>query len=99
MKAEFTQFNNKDTWVKGTVGGYNFEAKLYDNVSKFGINNGRVSKLAIWDEDYREEYENFDEACVVVYERGWELEPFDDDDIECYNAVMELLENSPKRFS
>lgn len=48
IKAYFTKFDNKSNWVDGMVGKYNFQAKLFDTGSIFGINDGRVSKLAIY---------------------------------------------------
>ena len=89
MKAKFTEFNNKDAWVEGKVGCYEFSAKLFDEGSEFGINEGRVSKLTI---------SNKNCDCIVNYNRGWDIKPKAKDE-EYYNAVMELLENAPKRFS
>ena len=87
IKAEFTRFDNSSNWVSGKVGPFTFEAKLFDEGSVFGIKKGRVSKLDIRD----------GHGCVVNFDRGWdikhskEVKPY-------FNAVMELLENSPKRF-
>jgi len=88
IKAEFTKFSKKDNWVKGIVGDYKFEAKLFDEPSMYGINDGRVSKLSITDKQNN---------WVINYDRGWDIEvtkktkPY-------FDAVMELLEKSPKRF-
>lgn len=89
MKAEFTEFNNNDNWVEGKVENYEFGAKLYDEGSEWGIDGGRVSKLTIADEN---------DNWICNYDRGWDIKP-EEKDIECYNAVIELLENAPKRFS
>lgn len=89
MKAEFTEFDNNDNWVYGKVEKYEFGAKLYDSSSEWGINKGRVSKLSITDEN---------DDWVCNYDRGWDIEP-EEKFIKYYNAVMELLENAPKRFS
>lgn len=99
MKVKFTKFDNTDNWVKGKCGKYNFEAKLYDEVSCYGIDDGRVSKLSIWDEKVRKRKDcrGFIDACVVNYDRGWDIEP-NDDVVEIYAAIMETLESSPKRF-
>ena len=88
MKAEFTDFNTNSNWVEGVCGEYRFQAKLFDEGSEFGIDEGRVSKLAIQDA-------NGD--WVVNYDRGWDIEPIEQYK-DCYTAIMELLENSPKRF-
>jgi hypothetical protein len=95
--AEFTKFENDTNWCSGTIGEYSFEAKIFDEGSMFGIKNGRVSKLSIWDEKIRQEKQNFLAACLVNYDRGWDIKPTKD--IKPYfKAVMKLLENAPKRF-
>jgi hypothetical protein len=96
--ATFTEFTNKSNWVYGKVDKYDFEAKLFDVGSIFGINDGKVSKLFIWEQKVREKLHDFLGACVVIYDRGWGLEPTDKIK-PYYDAVMELLENSPKRFN
>ena len=88
MTAELTDFTTESNWVKGKVGDdYWFEAKLYDSGSSFGIDDGRVSKLRI-------RYKGGD---VVNYDRGWDIRPTKTHK-PAYNAIMSLLENSPKRF-
>lgn len=54
----------------GTIepGGYKFDVLAYPEPSVHGIDNGRISKLHIWD--------GHGEA-IVEYERGWSV---DDDD-------------------
>ena len=101
IKAVFTNFGTESNWVQGTVEGdgrkFTFEAKLFDNGSEFGIKEGRVSKLAVSDPVVREQTKNYGESCVVEYDRGWGMRP--KKEIKPYfNAIMELLENSPKRF-
>lgn len=97
ISAVFTKFESGTNWCDGTVGKYNFQAKLFDYGSDFGIDEGRVSKLSIWNQAVREEKQDFLEACIVNYDRGWDIKP--EGDTEPYfNAVMELLENAPKRF-
>ena len=50
-------------WVIGFVNGFEFEAKVYDLGSIYGIDEGRVSKLAIYRDKPR--------GAVVDYDRGW----------------------------
>lgn len=95
--ATFTKFARGENWVKGTVGQYNFEAKLFDEGSAFGIKKGRVSKLAIWDDKVRFAKQDFFAACVVNYDRGWDIKPSKENE-PFFNSVMELLENAPKLF-
>lgn len=60
-------------WTFGTVrradGGetYVFQAKHYDDPSRFGIDGGRVSKLCIRRDGVAKD--------VIAYERGWLVEP------------------------
>jgi len=97
LNTVFTKFEDNTNWCDGNVGDLNFQAKLFDVGSTFGINDGRVSKLAIWDEKIRRKEQNFFAGCVVNYDRGWDIEQTDE--IKPYfDAVMELLENAPKRF-
>jgi hypothetical protein len=98
MKAEFTKFHIGDNWVKVIVGNYTFSAKLFDEGSVFGINEGRVSKLMIWDEQIRYEKLDIFEAAIVNYDRGWDIKPETEEQIAIFDAVMDLLENSPKIF-
>jgi hypothetical protein len=97
ITAEFTEFKNGTNWCSGKVGKYSFSAKLFDIGSTFGIKNGRVSKLAIWDETVRQKEQNFFKACVVNYDRGWDIKPKKEIKV-FFDAVMKLLENAPKRF-
>ncbi|MDF2700916.1 MAG: hypothetical protein K0Q49_2480 [Haloplasmataceae bacterium] len=94
MEVKFTNFPDGSNWVKGTADNdqYAFESKLFDEGSDFGINGGRVSKLTIW------KGEKFTWDNVVVnYDRGWDIEP-EDDYKKLFDAVINFLENSPKRF-
>ena len=96
MEAIFTKFDNESNWVKGEIGKYTFSAKLFNEGSTYGINDGRVSKLSIYDEKVRREKSNFFASCIVNYDRGWDIEP-SEENMEVFEAVMELLENSPER--
>ena len=64
-------------WVEGNIvvqnedyqwlSGYSFSAKVYDTPSRYGINNGRISKLYVRDVSTITE--------VIGYDRGWYCEP------------------------
>lgn len=96
-KAELISFPFDSNWVSGTVGDYTFEAKLFDDPSTYGINNGRVSKLSIYSEKKRIETGNFFAACIVNYDRGWDIKP-SKENRPYFKAVMRLLELTPRRF-
>jgi len=81
MKARVTKVL-EDNWVKGKVGDYSFEVKIFDECSKYGINRGRISKLTLRDET--------GEHCLINYDRGWDIEP-DDEYLEHYEAIINLL--------
>ena len=60
------KFNEKDlAWKDGTSGKYQWQAKVYDEGSDYGINGGRVSKL--WMKDTKSG------EVVVEYDRGWSI--------------------------
>ncbi len=75
--------NKGNGWVSGTCGDYNFEAKVYNEGSVYGINNGRVSKFTMYDED---------KNWLVNYDRGWDIEP-DEEIYNCYTNLIKTLEN------
>lgn len=56
---KLTSFSNDSNWVRGKVDDLDFCAKLYDEPSRFGIDDGRVSKLWV--------------DGVVNYDRGWDF--------------------------
>lgn len=83
------QITSRDLWVTGTIEGYNWEAKVYDEPSKFGIDGGRVSKLTIWNENIRKK-RNLSRASIASYDRGWDINPKNQ---RIYLALIDFLEN------
>lgn len=64
-KIKLNYFPNDSNWVGGTIEDLEFEAKVFDEPSKYGIYGGKVSKLII--------------DGIANYDRGWEFgedEPF-----------------------
>lgn len=53
--------NAGNGWYTGRVDDYEIEAKVYDRPSRFGINEGRVSKLYLY----------MNGAQVWAYDRGY----------------------------
>lgn len=76
-------------WVSGVVdnGDYGFQAKVFDEGSIYGINEGRVSKLSIWEGEWQGL-----SHCFVNYDRGWDIEPNTETHKEVYQAVIQFLE-------
>ncbi len=99
LKAEFTKFEMGENWCEGVVGDFFFQAKSFDVGSDFGINGGRVSKLSIKRKETVGNGRDWFEGVVVNYDRGWDIKPKKQKGVrKAFNAVMELLENAPKRF-
>ena len=67
-------------WSEGTIGvpasvagkptAVHYWVKHYKNPSKYGINNGRISKLTI----------KIAGKITANYDRGWDIEPAEDDE-------------------
>ena len=52
-------------WKFGMINGYEYEAKVFDLGSEYGINGGRISKLFV----------KKDGRVVINYDRGWDVRP------------------------
>jgi len=65
-------------WWKGDINGYHWEGKIYDTPSKYGINNGRISKLRITDNKGN---------TVINYDRGWDKAPVTPEEQKLVNIV------------
>lgn len=71
-------------WKEGNikVGStiYRYQVKVYDAPSKYGINQGRISKLWV----------QLEGKTVINYDRGWDKKPI----TQAENAVLCILLNS-----
>lgn len=57
----------RGNWTFGTIGPFSFEIKHFDEPSRFGIDEGRISKLwLIWKDTF---------GCVATFDRGWDKLP------------------------
>ncbi len=78
-------------WHLGTIDGYPFQAKVTDEDSEWGIDNGRIIKLFITE---KPEGENKGDTEIIAYERGWltypETNPAYEDLID---AIVEFFQN------
>jgi len=77
----------REDWIDGTIDGLRFQAKVYDEGSEFGINEGRVSKLWVRDEALRQ--------TILNYERGWDIKPTKAAERRLLEALLEYLEALP----
>lgn len=55
------------TWYEGHVDGYYVHARVFDEPSKFGINDGRISALMV----VPKQGDGLSRA-LVNYDRGWD---------------------------
>ena len=94
MKPRIICSERSEGWVKGTVNGYHFQAKVYDEPSVYGINEGRISKLMVWDEAQRQQHRNIFRAALMNYDRGWDIEP-QPEYAEMINKLVLYLEALP----
>lgn len=80
-------------WIEGTINEYHFQAKVYNEGSKFGIKNGRVSKLEVWDENCRVTGQGA--GTIISYDRGWYIRPSSPESKEILQALLEYFVNFP----
>lgn len=66
---------------------YLFQAKVFDRGSRFGIENGRVSKLEV----------SHSNATVMRYSRGWDTWPRSQEQFEVLQAILEGFPNRPEK--
>jgi len=76
-------FQNLGGWLQGevTTGNgtvYTFCAKVFEEGSDYGINNGKISKLEIRREN----------KTVVNYDRGWDVRPKDAETKAVYKRIL-----------
>lgn len=85
---EYSLRNDRENpvWIVGSVvcngKQYSISGKVYLESSKFGIDNGPISKL--WIKDMEKS------KVIVNYDRGWDVKPTDENK-DLYEAVMKLL--------
>jgi hypothetical protein len=80
----------QSNWLHGIItGGFNFEAKIYDVGSVFGIDGGRISKLGIYRNGER----------FVGYDRGWDMEPQTTESKVIFERLMTKLNSLDEAFN
>jgi hypothetical protein len=65
-------------WRHGEVDGYQWDGKIYDEPSQYGIDNGRISKITI----------KKDGNIVVHYDRGWDVVPSNKEESKVLNKIV-----------
>ena len=77
-------------WVRGTTGRYWFDAKVYHVGSKRGISKGRINKLLVWINTYKQGRSRW----IATYDRGWDIQP-DKNHRKSVEHIIGLLEALP----
>ncbi len=88
--------HSKTGWITAEIAGRWVQAKVYDNPSEYGINNGRVSKCVIGKTNVRNPNEDFFAQMDFNYDRGLD---FDNLPSGVLDKVLVELEALPKLFS
>ncbi|WP_299074758.1 hypothetical protein [uncultured Paraglaciecola sp.] len=73
----------KNGWISGVVNGLEYEAKVYDEVSEYGINSCRVSKLRVVDKS----------TPIYNYDRGLDFNNANEYQMADINLLLAWLNN------
>jgi hypothetical protein len=94
VEIELTSCGSDTNWITGYIYHkkevYKFEAKVFDEPSKYGIHNGRISKLWVHPKGDPGNW-------LINYDRGWDIKPtfgFK----KVLKALTDYLEETPRRF-
>ena len=80
LKTPFENFGQwKEAIIENKGKDYKVTYKQFEEGSEFGINGGRISKLTI----------NIGKENVANYDRGWDIEPTDDDTKAVLNILLD----------
>ena len=71
-----------DNWRELRDGNLFIQVKVYEEGSRFGINNGRVSKLFV----------TRDGKTKISYDRGWDVQP---NTMEDGDLLIDILNHFP----
>lgn len=79
-------------WLRGIIDGYEFFALVFQIGSKYGINEGRISKLTV-----RHKLESLTDVSryIINYDRGWDIEPETEEHKLILDTLVEYFENLP----
>lgn len=87
--------HDESGWITAVIEGRWLQAKVYDEPSCFGINEGRVSKLVISKTDCRIPNANFFDQMCFNYDRGLDFSNIESDLLA---KIVGRLETLPKIF-
>lgn len=81
-------------WITAIIEGRWVQAKVYQEPSLYGVNEGMVSKLCVGRSSVRDPNSNFFDQMAYNFDRGLD---FDDlNDASMLNSIVEQLENYRK---
>jgi hypothetical protein len=83
-------------WIHGIIFNRFFAAKVYDEPSTYGINDGRVSKLAVGKTAIRDRNKAYFDQIDYNYDRGLD---FDNLPAGMLDQIVTELEKLPKVFA
>jgi len=82
--------SKKYSWVEGIFDGFRFQAKVYDESSKFGIDNGRVCKLSV-----SSKIGSGLAMLIINFDKAWEIEPATFEHKALLQRILDCLEKLP----
>lgn len=93
MTMKIIEPHNETGWVTAIIEGHWVQAKVYDEPSSYGVNEGRVSKIAISKTANRNPNEDFFNQICFNYDRGLD---FDRAPERLVSKIIIALETLPK---
>lgn len=95
---QILEAHDQSGWITAIIEGRWVQAKVYDEPSMYGINEGRVSKLSIGKTDTCDPTRNFFDQMDYNYDRGLDFKrrtlP-----VAVLRKIVASLEALPKRWS
>ena len=87
--------HSKTGWITAVIEDRWVQAKVYDEPSTYGINDGRVSKLAVSKSNTRDPQKPFFDQICFNYDRGLD---FDNAPTGLIDKIIAELESLPLLF-
>ena len=95
---QILEARDQSGWITAIIEGRWVQAKVYDEPSMFGVNEGRVSKLSIGKTDAYTPYSSFFDQMDYNYDRGLDFKrrtlP-----VAVLRKIVASLETLPKQWS
>lgn len=95
MLATIASFTGRDgsNWIKGRLKDQkldvSFEIKVFAEISIFGIKDGRISKLFVYE---GKEWARDWDTCLINYEREWDIRPRGPKAIAVMDMFMQAID-------